>query len=379
MDSSATGDHSGSKTSNAADIVEINKSFHWPRISAFVVFLWATPIIAYAAVGATQLAALWTRAWTGEISHLRAADLTIKMLIFLAIPFTIFEIGMFIIRIRTIRPTIPGFCLGYLAYCTQICGLIGIFLWAEIRKDPSLLAFILGSGVGLAGFSLVSAGSVLWAMARQYALRSADDVLQRNQRPPILSLRTFTSDDESAPENYRQEARRTFRLFNPAFWTEQREWTFEELILCKALTVANPVVGIGRPAEPLPRLGAARKYVPDSSWQVEVGGLMDRCICAFVIVGCTAGLVWEFCELYRRSYLYKSIIILPQKSDKTDLWKAFVDSVAQIVPDHPLPVSLVEGALAIAFPVGRPPIIYKGPTKVAVYREILNSVVAAMK
>ena len=106
--------------------------------------------------------------------------------------------------------------------------------------------------------------------AKRLAVLSAKQISARDQRAPVLYLRSFQ--DEGLWQ--------TFSLG----WEEQ---------FARALQDAGPVLAIGRPGEKLPLLGAARWQVENEKWQAEVQSLLPQAGLVVLRVGESAGLWWE--------------------------------------------------------------------------------------
>jgi hypothetical protein len=94
----------------------------------------------------------------------------------------------------------------------------------------------------------------------------ADDVLERDKRPPILYLRSFEDDTSLYPDHERD--------------------------LVAALAPFGPVIAIGRPGEFLQTLGAARAYCGDD-WKEQVRHWIDTCALVVIRIGESQGLRWE--------------------------------------------------------------------------------------
>ena len=106
--------------------------------------------------------------------------------------------------------------------------------------------------------------------AKRLAAVSATQILARDQRAPVLYLRSFQ--DEGLWQNF---------LLG---WEEQ---------FTRALHDVGPVIAIGRPGEKLPLLGAARWQVEDEKWRAEVQGLLPQAGLVVLRVGESGGLWWE--------------------------------------------------------------------------------------
>ena len=108
--------------------------------------------------------------------------------------------------------------------------------------------------------------------AKRYRART-HIVFQRDNRAPVLYLRSFAEDYEEDLEYY--------------FAT-----TAEEL-LARSYNRYGPVIAIGRPKEKLPLLGASRIYFDDETWQAGVLHLMSVSQLVVLQAGFAPGLFWE--------------------------------------------------------------------------------------
>jgi hypothetical protein len=141
---------------------------------------------------------------------------------------------------------------------------------------PALVAFVV---VARQGILLVRTG---W----KYEATSADEVLRRDPRPPVVYLRSFRNDAEVVVATRGAMARATRALNYLAAISPEQE-------LAMLLARVGPVVAIGRPGEPLPELGAARLYVGDDAWHETVTSLIGRASLVLIRAGTTENLWWE--------------------------------------------------------------------------------------
>ena len=251
--------------------------------------------------------------------------------------------------------------------------------WAKVRNIPSIAPFFGSIIVGIAGFSLLAAGAKRFALARRHMALGADEVLRIDPRRAILYLRSFSQDDLTAPGSP-ANPETTFslpdRIFLPGFWLHRRHLTFEE-ILCKALSTVAPVVAIGKPGEPLPRLGAARKYITDELWQSEVMRLLEVTRFTCLVVGVSEGLRWEFGQVMHQEDPTKILLIIPHNDSSPHLWQSFSRNADESV----LPSSIPDETLALLFRRDWRPLVVTGRATVGNYRKIaqlmiLNSTIS---
>jgi hypothetical protein len=154
-------------------------------------------------------------------------------------------------------------------------GILGVSLGA-------LAGFLVGVHESAAApvFAAVSAGCLVSAFTmtvrgRRHLASSAAEEEARDPRPPVLYLRSFQADEETA------------RV------TESFGSRTEEELTVEVLQAFGPVVAIGRPGERLPETGAARMYVDDEDWQEVVAEYMDRSALVVLRLGTTMGFLWE--------------------------------------------------------------------------------------
>jgi hypothetical protein len=154
----------------------------------------------------------------------------------------------------------------------------------------------------------------------KYFLPKADDVLRKDNRPPVIYLRSFADElSEYSPRKFLQAGAEDHR------------------ILAQFMKLIGPYIAIGRPGEPFPELGAARMYIPEHEWQHVVGNLIDVAA-AFVFQGSpsSAGLAWELSELVRRTTPSKILLILPKAKKEYHEFRLWA---TRILP-KPLPTAI---------------------------------------
>ncbi len=166
-------------------------------------------------------------------------------------------------------------------------GYIGIFAITMIWLASGALAMEgLGEFVGFMWYLLtipvllLAMPVVVRLIARGRSMRAmtAQELLEHDQRSPVVFLRSFDDDD----------------LIDPSFTaTYQLVPGRYESMLTKVLASIGPVVALGRPGEPHPELGAARLYVKDEYWQQAISELIDGAALVVAIVGDSPGLWWE--------------------------------------------------------------------------------------
>jgi hypothetical protein len=208
--------------------------------------------------------------------------------------------------------------------------LIFTFLWVFFLILP-LIIFLVDLSMG--GYNLrwewyqpiafLSWGAawLMYVQSRKLSAPPANEILEKDNRPPILYLRSFRSDIFDA---WRRNLQAIFMSKNePGATTEEK--------VTEALGALGPVVALGRPGEKLPELGAARMYAADEEWQNTVRRMLDRCQLVLIRAGRSPGLRWELKEIVDTVNPRQVILFFPGKRSfrKFRKWA-----------DHIFPVSL---------------------------------------
>ncbi|MEU8920138.1 transferase [Kitasatospora sp. NPDC048545] len=164
------------------------------------------------------------------------------------------------------------------------------------------------------GLAATGAGLLVLRRTRPYAGRPAARALLRDGREPVLYLRSF-DDDEIAAQ---VEDGADFNI-------NTREEQF-----VGALGVFGPVIAVGQPAEPLPRLGAARFYLPLDDWKPTVLRLMDLSQLIVLRLGQGDGLWWEVEQVRATQPAGKLVLLTP--GGPSDLMARLNDHLPTPVP-----------------------------------------------
>ncbi|HVH28349.1 MAG TPA: hypothetical protein VM818_16400 [Vicinamibacterales bacterium] len=158
--------------------------------------------------------------------------------------------------------------------------------------------------------------------ARRAAVRSAEDLLNEDERPPILFLRDFDDDQVSLGQG---SLPAWSRVVDPGVELANLEDVMQ------TYAALGPLVAIGRPEDVRPPIGVARRYVRSGDWQSVVLSLMDGARIVVVGTSDSPGLVWEIEHLRDRGHLEKSVFVLPPTAagNAALLWR-----IAQLISRH---------------------------------------------
>jgi hypothetical protein len=133
-------------------------------------------------------------------------------------------------------------------------------------------------------------GTRLINTSRRMRLFSAQQTLAKDERPPVLYLRSFRQ-GRSAAQVVSTDVSGT--AAGPILSLLFLSIRTEEEQIGEVFNEIGPFVAIGRPGEPLPELGAARMYVGDDAWQKTVSDLMARARLVVFRAADTQGFWWE--------------------------------------------------------------------------------------
>jgi len=151
----------------------------------------------------------------------------------------------------------------------------------------------------------------------KYEVVSAEEVLKKDPRPPVVYIRSFKDDQALTPDVNRSS--KWFPRLLTKWFSRLLTWTVAVSIEQELAFIMNrvgPVVAIGKPGEQLPELGAARLYARDDEWQVKITDLMRRSRLVVIRGGTTANLWWEIEQAAKLLPLRKLLIVSIGKSEE---------------------------------------------------------------
>ncbi|NEX11244.1 MAG: hypothetical protein C1942_00845 [Prosthecochloris sp.] len=165
--------------------------------------------------------------------------------------------------------------------------------FADAFDSSYVLVIVFGSGIVFSWFAVL-----LWRLGSRLIKPSADALLDRDERGPIVLLRSFTDDNARLKPKgmLAQMQRRKLRL--------------EELIAA-VLSPLGSLVAIGAPGELLPKLGASRAYFADEEWKPAVLDWISRSKAIVMVAGRTPSVLWEMQQIIATGALDKLIILFP--------------------------------------------------------------------
>ena len=152
-----------------------------------------------------------------------------------------------------------------------------------IAAVPSMLG--IGLGVGAAIY-------LAWRrLARGRVWPTEQEIAARDDRPPILLLRSFVDDE----------------IALPTVGPEQSiaEWA------ARQFNRIGPVIALATPGERGGRVGPYRVELVDLDWQNAVATRIDKSRFVVVLFGVTQGLMWELQQIVTQHAEHRAFIVFP--------------------------------------------------------------------
>ena len=174
---------------------------------------------------------------------------------------------------------------------------------ASIRIPLGIVAFLLLSQVVAYTRRFISNQTTRFVRELRTRLaRSASTLAQKDNRPPILLLRSF-KDDGIVVENERYWGHRFLGIHDERIRLEE--------VIAETLYPYGPLVTLSNPVDALPPLGAARENVADSVWQRKIEQYMEQASKIVLIIGVTRSLHWEVNQILSRGFMEKCLFVFP--------------------------------------------------------------------
>jgi hypothetical protein len=169
----------------------------------------------------------------------------------------------------------------------------------------------------LVGFCGVLLFSQIWAYGRMFVAneatrfvrelrsrlaRSASALARKDNRPPILLLRSF-KDDGILVENERYWGHRFLGI-------RDKQIRLEEVI-AETLYPYGPLIALSNPADSMPLLGAAKENITDLAWERAVERYIEQASKIVLILGVSQNFRWEVSQILSRGLLQKCFFVFP--------------------------------------------------------------------
>ncbi len=148
-------------------------------------------------------------------------------------------------------------------------------------------------------------------------------------RRPILYLRPFNLDGMDMTQQQQSKLARLMRL-------DSLYSSLDDAVLSEAHSY-GPVLAIGKPGEPMPPLGAARRYVSDDIWQEVVKDLARSASFVILTVDDTDGVKWEIDMIFQQTMADKVLFLTSPELGKDKTNAIFSSLVERLSCDIELP------------------------------------------
>ncbi len=158
-------------------------------------------------------------------------------------------------------------------------------------------------GDGLLFVVLLPIGVRLIGVARRASAAKVGDVLAKDDRPPILYLRSFALDEETSRVDSHFVSRGRIKIRT------------EEELLAGVLSQIGPCVAIGKPGEVLPKIGFHRTYV-GNEWREMVLGFMSCAQLVVLMGGTTDGFRWELQRAIELIKPERILMLVPYEGER---------------------------------------------------------------
>ncbi|MET0068820.1 MAG: hypothetical protein ABW096_02195 [Candidatus Thiodiazotropha sp.] len=161
---------------------------------------------------------------------------------------------------------------------------------------PAMIAQEYGEGdylLILLCLGMFAGGAMLVIHGKRHLTPRVEEVLAKDQRAPILYLRSFNDQgDDFTLSGFFSAVGAMFSSRNMGLSTSSWGPTFQSQ-LAYVMERVGPYIAVGRPGVRLPGTGAARLYVPEEEWQQRVTQLIRTARLVIIRAGTSAGLNWE--------------------------------------------------------------------------------------
>lgn len=209
--------------------------------------------------------------------------------------------------------------------CKYVGGIIVVIFFPAsrfLKGELHSLAYM----VGLLGLCLAIYG-------RFFSPEDAIEILEDDTRPPILYLRSFSSENQFIIR----------RLIKSLLWRGGRLFSKDvyvpEVILREAFQSFGPLVALGKPNEKIVPPGAYRMYMSEDGWQAAIKSLINSAQLVVVQLGQTANLWWEINQVINTVGPQRLLFLIPAewiKQTRCPGYEDFRNAINKLLP-WPLP------------------------------------------
>lgn len=206
----------------------------------------------------------------------------------------------------------------YYGYSFRVLGWVLIL----IGLVTGLYGTVESKSLMVIGWGVFSIGLFINAAGKKVTIKTADEVLSKDKRSPVLFLRGFTKDDSMFEED-------SSGLFRVEFSS------LAEKVL-KPFWKIGPVIGLKNPHSNEGSCGYSASYCDSLTWKSKVIDFIDISNIAVVILWDAQGLEWEVKTFIEKKGLSKLVLIFPPDTLDTQerLWMFFLKIVRDVKHDE---------------------------------------------
>ena len=192
---------------------------------------------------------------------------------------------------------------------------VGIVAVAIGKHKYDLIVRVLQPLLPLASLSLY--------MGRRAKRNSLAEVLDKDNRAPVLYLRAFKR-EASVFVTHSSFLERLSSEYGQA-----QGKTFEQWFSSSINQHIGPFVALGSPEDYVPPEGAARMYASDDNWTVHFLDLARRAACILMVPDHSGNLIWELQTLRKEGLSHKIFIFTSPKPHPSGAvaWSAFIQTM----------------------------------------------------
>jgi hypothetical protein len=232
-----------------------------------------------------------------------------------------------------------GNALNWIAFLPWLLVMRGI---NELNHDSSDFGAWLEIALGVAlSILLGSAGAKHIKKAKKLSAPSADDLVVRDPRPPVIYLRSFLDDPIASKEEPQETgAPGGGTIAGPT----------EEQQLAGIMNQIGPFIAIGDPSERFPELGAARTYVLGTEWKDRVLAWILGAKLVVLRAGTTEGFWWEVETVAKNVKPEQIIFLIPLTATEYQAFRKRAETLLPCrLPDYPRRKRLIGTIRGIIF------------------------------
>ncbi len=215
--------------------------------------------------------------------------------------------------------------------------------WFKVFNAPAFVGFFL-----FLATTVFFLGPFMIRRGKSIAAPNALDIMQRDQRSPVVYLRPFDEDnrdrtahDLDAQDDYGELGNHlVINQLNALRMLITGYFGFRDLTLEEEFNLAlrgvGPMVAIGRPGEAVQTAGALRFYVSDDDWKGAIENVLAKASVVIWHAGTSQGTWWELETIVRSVDPQRVVLVVPSPVRRADAYRDLQLRSKNVLP-VPLP------------------------------------------